>query len=66
MNRHPTQKQTHAQIQTQTLPFVPFYANPNPALPAAEKKEKRRENLLPALSSNSLFNFKVLYWQGFA
>ena len=47
------------------LPFVYFSAKPNPASPAAEKqRHTERENLLPPFSSNSLFNFKVLYWQG--
>lgn len=60
---HTNARNTHEWL----LPFVSFRAKPNPALPAAGKKKKgKRENRLPPFSSNSLFNFKVLYWQGSA
>lgn len=58
---------THTHTHEWLLPFVSFRAKPNPALPAVEReRERERENHLPPFSSNSLFNFKVLYWQGSA
>lgn len=59
---HTRARNTHEWL----LPFVSFRAKPNPALPAAGKKKGKGENRLPPFSSNSLFNFKVLYWQGSA
>lgn len=40
------------------LPFVSFYAKPNPALPAAEKKRERERESPPSIQFQFTFQFQ--------